>query len=132
MKKLGLLIIVALVAASCGSVKHMFAPREDGLVMTRKYIGTFIEYRSTPPARFGDPNLIWIKTSMEGTYGRISAYSRDCEFKPGESVYIRKVFIMPGGVSGYWSYQVESEDEKTVYRLTEFQNDKKVLVETWF
>jgi hypothetical protein len=69
---------------------------------------------------------------MAGTYGRISAYSKECSFEAGGRLYIRKIYMMPGGVSGYWEYQIESDDETVSYRLTEFQNDKKVSVTAWF
>jgi hypothetical protein len=131
MKKIAGYILLVLLTVSCSSVGKLSSQKED-LVVTRKYIGNFIEFRQTPPPRFGDPNLIWIKTTMEDTYGRISAYSKECGFKPGDRLYIRKIYMMPGGISGYWEYKIESDDQTVSYRMTEFQNDRKVSVTTWF
>lgn len=131
MKKIAGFIIFVVLTTGCSLFTKLSKDNEE-MVVTRKYVGTFIEFRQTPPARFGDPNLIWIKTSMSGNYGRISAYSKECTFIPGDRLYIRKIFMMPGGISGYWEYQIESDDETVSYRLTEYQNDKKVSVTEWF
>jgi hypothetical protein len=131
MRNIAGIIVLVLLTAGCRTTGKLSKDNEE-MVVTRKYVGTFIEFRQTPPARFGDPNLIWIKTTMAGTYGRISAYSKECSFEAGGRLYIRKIYMMPGGVSGYWEYQIESDDETVSYRLTEFQNDKKVSVTAWF
>jgi hypothetical protein len=104
---------------------------EEGLFITRKYIGQFIDYRHTGPETYGGPNIIWIKTSMEKTYGKISAYGKKCDFSVGDNLYLKRSYYSPGGVSGYWVYQVEN-DSSVFYRCTNFQHDKKVLIETWF
>ncbi len=131
MKRIAGFILLVVLTMSCSSVGKLSTQKEE-LVMTRKYVGNFVESRQTAPARLGDPNLIWIKTTMSDTYGRISAYSKECTFTPDVRLYIRKVYTMPGGISGYWEYQIESDDAKVSYRMTEFQNDKKVSVTTWF
>jgi len=130
MKRLIFLIFLVCLAVSCGTSRKA-SPKDAGMVMTRKFVGNYIEYRQTPSARIGYPNLVWIKTTLKGTYGRISAYSKDCKFKAGDRLYIRKEYIMPG-VSGYWEYYVESDDGSVLYKLTEFQNDKKVNTDSWF
>lgn len=124
-------IILILLTGSCVTTKQASVP-EDRLLQTRKYVGIFLDYRHTTPERFGDPNLIWIKTTMEDYYGKISAYSKDCKFTEGERLFIRRVYYTPGGISGYWIYQIESGDESINYRLSEFQYDKKQLVQTLF
>jgi hypothetical protein len=131
MRKIAGYILLVMFTMGCSSVGKLSTQKEE-MVMTRKYVGNFVEFRQTAPARFGDPNLIWIKTTMEDSYGRISAYSKECDFTPGVRLYIRKVYTTPGGISGYWEYQIESDDAKVSYRMTEFQNDKKVSVTTWF
>jgi hypothetical protein len=131
MKRNMVIILLILLSVSCVTTKRS-SVGEDELVQSRKYVGNFIEYRQTESKRFGDPNLIWIKTTMSGTYGRMSAYSKDCEFTVGDRLYVRKVYMMPGGISGYWIYQLESSDESIKYRLSEYQYDKKKPIQTWF
>ncbi|HUX56460.1 MAG TPA: hypothetical protein VMV77_05770 [Bacteroidales bacterium] len=124
-----LFIFLVVVLSSCATVRESSLP-EDELFLTRKYIGNFIEYRHTSPERLGDPHIIWIKTTIE-TYGKISAYSKECSFSEGDRLFIRRTYYMPGGWSGYWMYQIES-DKSVSYRLSEFQYDNKLLVQTWF
>jgi hypothetical protein len=131
MKKNIVIILLILLSVSCVTTKKSTIS-EDTLFQTRKYVGVFLDYRQTPPKRFGDPNLIWIKTNMEGVYGKISAYSKECKFTAGERLFVRKVYYSPGGISGYWIYQIESSDESITYRLSEFQYDKKKSVGAMF
>jgi hypothetical protein len=104
---------------------------EDEFLLTRKYIGEFLDYRHTGPETSDGPNIIWIKTSMDKTFGKLSAYGKNCEFTIGDNLYLRRIFYSPGDVSGYWIYQIEN-DSSVYYRLSEFQYDKKVYVETLF
>jgi hypothetical protein len=104
---------------------------EDEFLLTRKYIGEFLDYRHTGPETSDGPNILWIKTSMDKTFGKLSAYGKNCEFTIGDNLYLRRIFYSPGDVSGYWIYQIEN-DSSVYYRLSEFQYDKKVYVETLF
>lgn len=104
---------------------------EDELFVVRKYVGSFLDYRHTGQESYGGPNLIWIKTSLEKIYGKISAYGKNCEFSVGDNLYVKRLLYTPGGISGYWIYQIEN-DSSVYYRVTDFQNDKKVFTETWF
>jgi hypothetical protein len=104
---------------------------EDRLFISRKFVGTFLDYRHTGPDTYNGPNLIWIKTSMENIYGKISAYGKKCKFSPGDKLYIRRSNFSPGGISGYWIYQIEN-DSAVYYKATEFQHDRKEEIETWF
>jgi hypothetical protein len=131
MKKNIVIILLILSSVSCVTTKKSTIS-EDTLFQTRKYVGVFLDYRQTPPKRFGDPNLIWIKTNMEGVYGKISAYSKECKFTAGERLFVRKVYYSPGGISGYWVYQIESSDESITYRLSDFQYDKKKSVRAMY
>ncbi len=126
-----LIPVLLIVAASCGSAGTAVTdPDEDRLYVTRKYVGDFEEFRHTAPERFGDPHLIWIKTSQDSAYGKISAYSRDCGFREGDRLYLRRRYVTPG-IYGYWIYQIEN-DSSVYYRLSEYQNDRKVLVQSWY
>lgn len=113
------------------SKKSTMVISEDELFIVRKYLGKFVDYRHTGPDTFDGPNLIWIKTSMDNTYGKISAYGKICQFSVGENLYLKRTYYSPGGISGYWIYQIEN-DSKTYYRVTDFQNDKKIYIETLF
>jgi hypothetical protein len=131
--KLKRLLIPALliVLASCSTVnKTATEPEEDKLYVTRMYIGDYEDFRHTAPARLGDPHLIWIKTSQDTTFGKISAYSKECDFRDGDRLYLRRKYVTPG-VFGYWMYQIENDNE-VFYRVCEYQNDRKVLVQSWY
>ena len=123
--------IILLLLASCASTKQS-GVQEDSLIITRKYVGNFVEYRQHIPEKFGEPFLIWIKTTMDSTYGKISAYSERCDFKPGDRLYIKRIQLSPGPVSTYWEYQIESDDNSLSYKLSEFQHDRKNLIRNWF
>jgi hypothetical protein len=104
---------------------------EDELLVSRKYVGNFMDYRQTGPKDYNGPNLIWIKTSMEATYGKISAYGKKCKFSVGDRLFLKRTYYSPGEVSGSWVYHIEN-DSSVYYRVTDFQHDHKVPVETWF
>jgi len=123
--------IFFLLLASCASTKQS-GVQEDSLTLTRKYVGNFVEYRQHIPEKFGEPYLIWIKTTMDSTYGKISAYSERCDFKQGDRLYIKRIQLSPGPVSTYWEYQIESDDNSVSYKLSEFQHDRKNLIRNWF
>jgi len=123
--------IILLLLASCASTKQS-GVQEDSLIITRKYVGNFVEYRQHIPEKFGEPYLIWIKTTMDSTYGKISAYSERCDFKEGDRLYIKRIQLSPGPVSTYWEYQIESDDNSVSYKLSEFQHDRKNLIRNWF
>jgi len=90
-----------------------------------------MDYRHTGPESFAGPNIIWIKTSMDNTFGKISAYGKKCDFSPGDRLYIRRIYYTPGGVFGYWEYQIEN-DSSIYYKVSEFQHDNEVSITTWF
>ncbi len=132
MKKLIFLILISLTTISCSSLKQgAMGLTEDELIITRKYVGVFMEYRHTGPENYDGPNIIWVKTSMEDVYGKISAYGKKCEFSDGDRLYIRRTFYSPGIVSGYWVYTLEN-DSSVSYRATDLQHDREVFIKTWF
>ena len=130
MKKLLFLLLTGVIISCSTAKKSSSLLQEDEFFVTRKYIGNFLDYRQTGPDTFGAPHLIWIKTTMDSTYGKVSAYSKKCEFSAGDRLYLRRVYFSPG-ISGYWMYQIEN-DASVYYRVSEFQYDNKVLVQTWF
>ena len=131
MKKLIFLLVLVLSASCSTSKKASSVIQEDELIITRKYVGVFKEYRHTGPENYDGPNIIWIKTSMEDVYGKISAYGKKCEFSEGDRLYLRRVFYSPGIVSGYWVYNIEN-DASVSYRATDLQHDREVYIKNWF
>jgi len=91
------LLFIIFIVASCATIKESLLT-EDELFITRKYVGNFIEYRHTCPERFGVPHIIWIKTTMKDTYGKISAYSRDCKFIEGEMLLMPELGLVTGHI----------------------------------
>jgi len=126
-----ILFFSLVILSSCAPSKQT-SVQEDSLVLTRKYVGNFVEYRQYIPEKIGDPYLIWIKTTMDSTYGKISAYSERCDFKKGDRLYIKRIQFSPGIVSTYYEYRIESDDNPNFYRLSDYQHDRGNLSQTWF
>ena len=129
MKKAGIIILLFFVV-SCATTERSGLLPEDELFVTRKYVGDFLDSRHTKPEGLGSPHLIWIKTTQDSVYGKISAYSRKCDFSRGDRLYLRRVY-QATGVFGTWSYQIENEKD-VWYKISEFQHDNQVLVQVWF
>lgn len=130
MKSFGFFVLLV-ISVSCATVDKS-GISEDQFYVTRKYVGNFVDFRYTSPSGFGDPHIIWIKTSQDSLYGKISAYSRKCDFKAGDRLYLRRIYQSPG-ISGYWTYQIENDSEDKVwYKLCEFQNSRNKLAQAWF
>ncbi len=131
MKKLAFLIFLGITLSCTSSRDSTSLPEEEEIFITRKYVGTFLDFRKTGIETFSEVNLVWIKTSMDSTYGKFSAYGRNCYFMPGDRLYISRNYYSPGGISGYWIYRIENNSSVS-YRLTDVQYDRKVLAEKLF
>ena len=125
------LFIGLILFAGCATTKQS-SMEEESMLITRRYVGNFVEYRQHIPEKFGEPYLVWIKTTMDSTLGKISAYGERCDFQTGDRLYIKRILLSPGVLSSYWEYRIESEDSQFTYRLSEFQHDRKNLINTWF
>jgi hypothetical protein len=128
LNRLGFILLI-LLGISCATTDRSGLLTEDELVVARKYVGEFMYYRYTSPSDYGWPNTVWIETTQDSVYGKISVYSRGCEFEPGERLYIRRSYESPG-VYGYWIYQIENENN-IWYKLSEFQNGNNVLAKSF-
>ena len=127
-------LMLPVLILSCSTVRNTSMPvEEEGgqLVTTRKFAGTFIEYRATVTEDLPKVEVIWIKTSLENRYGKICAVGKKCEFRKDDRLYLTRKHYSPGLVGGRWEYFIEN-DSTVVYRLTDYQSDKHVLTETWF
>lgn len=124
--------LLAMLAFSCATTDRSGMLGEDELLLTRKYVGDFVDFRYTGPESFGGPHIVWIKTTQDSVYGKISAYSKKCEFTPGDRLYIRRVYQAPDMI-GYWRYQIENDgDTKVWYEISAFQHDSRELAQNWF
>jgi hypothetical protein len=129
-----IVFIMPLLIISCSSARKASIEvneEDDQLVTTRKFAGTFIEYRATVTDDLPRVEVIWIKTSLESRYGKICAEGKKCDFRKGDRLYLTRKHYSPGMVGGRWEYFIEN-DSSVVYQLTDYQSDKKVMTETWF
>jgi hypothetical protein len=130
MPKLFFYILIGVSISCSPSNKSSSTPKEEELYITRKYVGNFVDYKYTGPVSFGGPHIIYIKTTLDTTYSQISAYSAKCEFAVGDKLYLRRTYSASGGF-GYWFYQIEN-DSSVFYKISEFLDDDKILVQSWF
>ncbi|HOF20920.1 MAG TPA: hypothetical protein PLO24_06675 [Bacteroidales bacterium] len=125
-------LFAVLLFSSCINTRSSYtSPDEDRLMITRRYAGDYIEYRNTDPDDFTGYDLIWIRTSQDSTYGKITAFGKTCDFVPGDRLFFRREYFSPGGISGYWIYIIEN-DSTVSYKLTDYQHDRGVPVRSWF
>ncbi|MGC1390506.1 MAG: hypothetical protein WA816_05670 [Bacteroidales bacterium] len=114
---------------SCSTIKESSSSlQKDQFFVTRRYIGDFIEYSHTGPKVVGGVDLIWIKTTIYRTFGKISAYGRQCNFSVGDKIYLKMTNSAPGNI-GDWEYQIEN-DSSINYRLSEFRFENNVFTRT--
>ena len=126
-----LLLVFFSIMVSCSLLRLSDSSlKEDELLYTRKYLGNFVESHHPPPNVTGGANLIWIKTTVFPAFGQLSVYGRNCEFSPGDQLYLRSRYSSEGSF-GNWEYFVENESAVS-YRLSEFRHDDKVLVQALF
>ena len=111
---------------SCSAVKESSSlGQEKQIIITRRYIGNFIDFSHTGPQIIGGKDLIWIKTTVYSTFGKISAYGKNCDFKVGDKIYLK-----PTNTSqwefGNWEYQIEN-DSSVGYMVSEFRFERNVF-----
>jgi hypothetical protein len=125
MKKLLYLVLLGVIT-SCNTTKKSSSNiHEDELLISRKYIGNFIDYYHTGPEIVGGKDLVWIKTTVYNSYGKISVYGRTCSFSVGDKIYMKPVYTTPGNF-GYWEYQVEN-DSSVSYKVSEYRFENNVF-----
>jgi hypothetical protein len=126
MKKI-LLFLIACILISCGAMKNSATLNvEDQLYNTRKYIGNFIDYCHTGPEISGGAHLIWIKTSLYNSFGKISAFGKTCDFSVGERIYLRRLTSIPNA-TGNWSFQIEN-DSSVYYMVSGYRYENNSIV----
>lgn len=124
------LLILTCTAVSCITGNKSPSLNDDEkLSVTRIYVGNYLDYQHTTADSKGNPDLIWINTSRDSIHGKISAYSKECHFEPGERLYLRRV-LLANGKSEAWVYQIENADTVN-YMLNEYQAHKRGMVDAW-
>lgn len=124
-------VLLLILCISCATTEKSGLLSEDELLVTRKYVGKFMYYKYTDPSSYGWPNTVWIETTQDSVFHRISVYSQRCEFEPGERLYIRRAYQI-SDVYGYWTYQIENDKEnKICYKLSEFQESNRGLTQSF-
>jgi len=126
MKKLLFLALIGVMLSCSTSNKSASLLKEDELLITRKYIGDFLDYSYTGPQITGGHDLIWIRTTIYNTFGEISAFGKSCEFSAGDRIYLRPTKATPGNY-GYWEYQIEN-DKSVNYIMSDYKYQNNVFV----
>lgn len=107
-------IIITVILCSC-TVTSRIGIQEDKMFVTRKYVGQYVEYRFVK-VRFIDPNICWIKTSLDSIYGKIPVHGKSIKYQAGEYLYLRRVYFnLPGNSGGFWTYLIESNNSRYIY-----------------
>lgn len=128
-KLLPLLILVCTAVSCTTGNKSASVIEEDKLYATRIYVGNFLDSQYTKSDPYGNPDLIWITTSQDSLYGKISVYGKECLFTPGERLYLRRILSV-NRKSEAWVYQIENSATAS-YLIYEYQIHNKGLVESW-
>ena len=125
-------LLLTAVFTSCSLFRNTFrSDDEDELVVSRRYVGNFVDFRITMSEDIAGQNIIWIKTSFESRTGKISAVGKNCDFRKGERLYLRRTLYDPGIGAGYWIYYIEN-DSGVAYKATDYQHDRKITTEKMF
>lgn len=127
MKKLLFLVLMGIIISCSTANKSSSLLKEDQFFITRRYIGNFMDYCHTGPQIVGGTDLIWIKTTVYSTYGKISAYSKTCEFSAGDKIYLKTTNSTAGNF-GDWEYQIEN-DSSVNYRISDFRFENNIFTQ---
>lgn len=130
MKKFLFLPVFCLIVSCSTQLKTHSHLLDDGVSLTRRYIGNFIDYSHTGPDYCADAHLIWIRTTQFSTFGKLSAFGKECKFTPGERIYLKRMYSVPNA-NGSWEYQIEN-DSSVVYMVSKYKYDNNVLVHASF
>jgi hypothetical protein len=130
MKKFTTFILLG-VFVSCSTLKNPASSlKEDELIYTRKFIGSFIDCKSANPDSPGATNFIRIRTSLHDNYDQLSVYGKECIYSPGDNIYLRSTYLTSGSF-GNWEYHIENESS-VLYRVCEYRAEGRVLVQNMF
>jgi hypothetical protein len=128
MKKLLYLTLIGIFFSCSTTKKTSSLLQEEQILITRKYIGNFVDYCHTGPEIIGGRDLIWIKTTVYNTFGRISVYGKTCDFSVGDKIYLKPMYSTPGNY-GNWMYQIEN-DSSVIYRVSDYRYENNIFTRT--
>ncbi|MBN1388725.1 MAG: hypothetical protein JW965_09780 [Bacteroidales bacterium] len=118
------IIIIAFISACSVSEPVM---QEEELMITRKYVGNLLDYRRVEGEGLLDPDVIWLKTTLESNYGKIGIYVKgELELDINERLYLRRAHSDTPGID-QWSYFLESNNGEVFYRLHGALKGEEVL-----
>ncbi|HDZ40753.1 MAG TPA: hypothetical protein ENH59_03625 [Bacteroidetes bacterium] len=124
MRIIYLALIITLLASCSVSEPGM---QQDQLMVTRKYVGNLIDHRRVKGEGLLDPDVVWLKTTMESNYGKIGIYIKgELKLNINERLYIRRIHSDNPGID-QWSYFLESNNGEVYYRLHGALREQDVL-----
>lgn len=86
-------------------------------MVTRKYVGNLLDYRRVEGEGLLDPDVVWLKTTMESNYGKIGIYvNGEMELNINERLYLRRTHSETPGIN-QWNFFLESNTGEVFYRL---------------
>lgn len=130
MKRYAIFVLLGVIV-SCSITRNPSSSlKEDELIYTRRFIGSFVDFRSANPDSSGGTNFIWIRTTFHDNYEQLSVYAKDCGFSPGDNIYLRSTYLTNGSF-GNWEYHIENESLVS-YKVSEYRAGGKVLVQNVF
>jgi len=119
------LAVILTTIASCTVTEPVI--QQDQLLITRKYVGNLLDYRRVEGEGLLDPDVVWLKTTMENNYGKIGIYIKgELKLDTGERLYIRRTHSDTPGIS-QWTYFLESNTGEVYYRLHASRKGEDVL-----
>lgn len=125
MKYLKLTILIILLTG-CSAANKIAS--EEGFVITRKYVGELVDHRRIEGEGLLDSDIVWLKTSMEKSYGKIAIImSGKLKLKKGDRLYIRRKHSSNPGMN-QWIYILEANDGDVFYSLHSFRKNETVIL----
>ena len=124
MRILYLIIVIAILSACSVSETVM---QEEQLMITRKYVGNLLDYRRVEGEGLLDPDVVWLKTTLESNYGKIGIYVKgELKLDVNERLYLRRSHADTPGIN-QWNYFLESNSGEVFYRLHGAVKGEEVL-----
>ncbi len=124
MRIIYLIIVIAILSACSVSESVM---QEEQLMITRKYVGNLLDYRRVEGEGLLDPDVVWLKTTLESNYGKIGIYVKgELELDVNERLYLRRSHADTPGIN-QWNYFLESNSGEVFYRLHGAVKGEEVL-----
>jgi len=124
MRSIYIIMVVAILSACSVSEPVM---QEEQLMITRKYVGNLLDYRRVEGEGLLDPDVVWLKTTLESNYGKIGIYVKgEFELDVNERLYLRRAHADTPGIN-QWNYFLESNSGEVFYRLHGAVKGEEVL-----